>query len=63
MPFPRTAGELKSAGWTWLGPGECRDCGQPIEWYQAPGNGRKVPFDPMDRGGAPARKHFDTCTG
>jgi hypothetical protein len=60
MPFPKTADELKAAGYAFDNDATCRGCGADIEWWITP-RGSKLPMDPMPRGTSEAVSHFATC--
>lgn len=61
MPFPKDADALKQAGWVFENDATCRGCGADIEWWTTSA-GRKMPMEPMPRGGSPAVSHFSVCT-
>jgi hypothetical protein len=60
MPFPKTLDELRAANYIFDNYGECRGCGEDIDWYLTP-RGKKLPFNHMDKGTDPAIAHFSTC--
>ena len=60
MPFPKTLDELRAANYIFDNYGECRGCGEDIDWYSTP-RGKKLPFNHMDKGTDPAIAHFSTC--
>lgn len=61
MPFPKTLDELRATGYAFNGHGECRGCGDALDWYITP-NGKKMPMNHMDKGTDPAVPHWTTCT-
>lgn len=61
MSFPETSDALKSAGYKFLSYSTCKECGEPIEWYESP-RVRKIPMNPMERGSSKAEMHFNTCS-
>ena len=60
MAFPKTADEMKAAGYVFDNDATCRGCGADIEWWITP-RGSKIPMDPMPRGVSEAIAHFTTC--
>ena len=68
MSFPKTLGDLRSAGYKMSEGNDgtnyavCRDCGEDIEFWITP-NGKKIPFNVMRQANDPAIVHFNTCTG
>lgn len=61
MAFPKTLDEMKSRGYIFKDHGECRGCGDAIEWWSTP-NGKNIPMNPMQRGSDEAVAHWATCT-
>lgn len=55
MAFPSNLNELRAAGYKHVGEGECKSCGEDIEWWETP-KGKHIP---MDHG--TARAHWSTC--
>jgi hypothetical protein len=60
MAFPKKCDDLIPSGYTFEDYSHCRGCGAEIDWYRTP-NGKKMPFDHMDKGSSPAVPHWSTC--
>jgi hypothetical protein len=57
-----TLDEMKGRNWKFSGNGNCRDCGDAIEWWHSPKN-NPVAINPMQRGSDQAVFHSQTCEG
>lgn len=61
MPkYPQTLDELKAQGYQSSGNGKCRNCGKDMAWFTTP-RGKKIPMNPMQKGGDKAVPHWETC--
>jgi hypothetical protein len=56
MAFPTSLDEMRQQGYKFEGDGECKGCGDPIEWWTTP-RGKKMPCNH-----GTATPHWTTCT-
>jgi hypothetical protein len=62
MPFPKTMGAMKDAGYQFIEHATCRGshCRRMIEWWLSP-KGKRMPFDLMPNASDQVTAHFATC--
>ena len=60
--YPKDLDDLKLKKYSFQNYGDCRWCGEEIEWWLNPVSGKNVPYNPMNKGTDKAVHHGQTCT-